>query len=407
MKKISLQLICLSILFLLANITRAQEPYQVRMAMVGNSITFGSGLANPAQECYPTQLNNLLSAVYGDTVIIENYGVSGRTMLKNTDKSIWGEFKFRTALEFVPDICLILLGTNDSRPDYWDPYGDEFLDDYLAMIDTFKFRNPYTKFIICTPPPVFPGAAYDHENETIVSEIIPAIETVAATTGATLVDFHNAFLDSIHLFPDKLHPNVEGAGIMANILYDLMVDSSMIDQVETGLAFVSTFKQYPVIAPVGNTIELNWTTLFADSVFLDGELVELSGSVDVVAEADRVYTLTAKGPNNTSSFPLMLNTYVVNATSDIQANNEVRVYPNPAGETLYLQIDKPKANQIKIEVYNVLGEQVLRPVIQKVSPGTNTFELNINNLSPGTYFYSITIDTETRNGQFIKQTLQK
>ena len=401
-KKISLNFILtnLFIIFLASNVN-AQEAYQVRMAMVGNSITFGTGLSDPANENYAAQLSDMLEGVYGDTVLIQNYGVSGRTMLRNTDKAIWDEIKFRNALEFVPDVCVILLGTNDSHPEYWDPYGDEFLDDYLTMIDTFKFRNPNTEFIVCFPPPIFEGSMYGHDSLTLVDEIIPLIDLVATNTGATLVDFQSVFMDSVHLFPDKLHPNVDGAEIMAEILFDLMIDTDLVHQVETGLAFVSTFKQSPSIVPDGSDVQLQWTTIFADSVFLDGVSVDISGNTQVIAEAGKVYTLTAKGPNNISEYPLLLNTSPV-GTSEVFNNINIKVFPNPVGERLYFEVKNLPASDVQIKIFNLLGEELLEQSFSNVNQRSAKFELNTSNLNQGVYIYAIYIDSEMKLGKFSK-----
>lgn len=135
------------LLSLILHPAKSQE-YKVRIAMVGNSITYGAKLDNPAEESYPAQLSLMLSEVYGDTCEIMNCGVSACTLMRSAENPLWDQAAFTNGLKFVPDICLIALGTNDTKPYRWDAWGDEFLDDYRAMIDTFKFRNQNTKFIV-------------------------------------------------------------------------------------------------------------------------------------------------------------------------------------------------------------------------------------------------------------------
>jgi acyl-CoA thioesterase I len=316
------------------------QAYKVRMAFIGNSITYGATLKNPATDSYPAQLGKMLSGVYGDTVEIKNAGVSARTMLKHADNPIWIEPPFKSALKFVPDICLVCLGTNDSRPFIWDEWGDEFLADYLSMIDTFKFRNPYTRFIICHPTPIWEGHPYgtnfsnSHNDSVLVNHIIPLIDSVAKLTGAILVDFHTPFTDSLNLFPDKLHPDLEGSRQIAEILFDRIIKEDLVHQVEPGLAFISVFIQVKSPISVGSTAELKWTTIYADSVFLDGVPVEKSGSYKVIAEEGLAYNLTAKGPKNTSVFPLVLTTYIAEK-SGLKINPSSGDYSNGKPVTLY------------------------------------------------------------------------
>jgi len=316
------------------------QEYKVRMAFIGNSITYGATLDNPSAECYPSQLSDLLSQVYGDTVEIFNAGVSGRTMLKKAQSPIWNEPVFRSALKFVPDICLIMLGTNDAKPFLWDSLGHEFLTDYRDMIDTFRFRNPNTRFIVCYPPPIWEGHPYgttfenSHNDSIVVNHVSAYVDSIVAETGATLIDFHTPFEDSLQYFPDKLHPNLEGSAIMAGILFDTLLATNLIHQVDAGLAYVSDFRQARTPIAEGSLVELQWTTLFADSVFLDGILVEPSGSMEVIAEAGKVYKLKAKGPDNTSEFSLVLDTYVPvkegleisSATNDYRNGDSVIIY---------------------------------------------------------------------------------
>lgn len=218
-------------------LSNAQE-YKVRIACIGNSITQGSHLENSAKESYPSQLREMLSSVYGDTCIVNNYGLSGRNMLKNGPSPIWNEPKFRQALNWNPDICFILLGTNDSRPDLWEKSGNEFLADYLAMIDTFKTRNPDARFIIGAPTPIWEGHPYGgdawgekHNDSIMVNGVIPLIKIVSERTGAVLIDLHTPLKDSVHLFPDHLHPNPTGANHIARMIFETIEEKDMIDAV--------------------------------------------------------------------------------------------------------------------------------------------------------------------------------
>lgn len=211
------------------------EKQIVRFACIGNSITQGSHLDNPSVECYPSQLRGMLSSIYGDTCMVNNYGLSGRNMLKNGPNPIWVEPKFKKALNWAPDICFILLGTNDARPNLWEEYGNEFMADYLDMIDTFKTINPETRFIIGAPTPIWEGHPYGgdtwgkkHNDSIMVNCVIPLINSISETTGAELIDFHTPFKDSVHLFPDHLHPNAEGANYVAKLICERMEQNDMI-----------------------------------------------------------------------------------------------------------------------------------------------------------------------------------
>src|SRR5512144_115683 len=54
------------------------------VACVGDSITYGSGIANRAVDSYPAQLQRLLRQ-YDLSWEVQNYGVSGATLLSRGD----------------------------------------------------------------------------------------------------------------------------------------------------------------------------------------------------------------------------------------------------------------------------------------------------------------------------------
>ena len=80
-------------------------PSPVKVACIGNSITFGSGISDRPRDSYPAQLGRLL----GDQWIVRNFGVGGRTMLKKGDFPFWKEDAWTEAKAFLPDVVIIKL----------------------------------------------------------------------------------------------------------------------------------------------------------------------------------------------------------------------------------------------------------------------------------------------------------
>ena len=81
----------------------------IKLACIGNSITYGYGIEDRDRDSYPAQLDRMLS----DRWEVQNFGVSGATLLKDGNKPYWNESAFAAALAFKPDIVVIQLGTND------------------------------------------------------------------------------------------------------------------------------------------------------------------------------------------------------------------------------------------------------------------------------------------------------
>lgn len=89
-----------------------------------------------------------------------------------------------------------------------------------------------------------------------MNKVFPAIDTVVQEAGAIPFDFHTPFLDSVHLFPDFLHPGLEGSRQMAEILFNMMINSSLISQVDAGEAHITDFNQVLAPVAVGAMVEL-------------------------------------------------------------------------------------------------------------------------------------------------------
>jgi acyl-CoA thioesterase-1 len=111
----------------------ARPALAARIACVGDSITYGYGLASPSQQSYPAVLQTLL----GTQHTVSNFGTSGCTLLKKGDKPYWNDANFGASDAFKPDVVVVMLGTNDAKPQNW-AYQADFASDYGSMIDHYR-----------------------------------------------------------------------------------------------------------------------------------------------------------------------------------------------------------------------------------------------------------------------------
>ena len=204
----------------------------IRIACIGNSITEGDGLKIKTLDSYPPQLKMLL----GENYKVFNFGKSGRTMLKNGDAPYWNESAFTEALNSDPDIVTILLGTNDSRSVNRALIDDYFYSDYQAMIDTFAQLDRNPQIWVCYPPPSF-SDNFNISDSIIVHKIRPNIDLLLDNNPEiSFIDFYNILLNKSHLFPDGIHPSVDGAWEMAKILADSLAGVKVESENEVNLA---------------------------------------------------------------------------------------------------------------------------------------------------------------------------
>ena len=189
---------------------------QVRVSCIGNSITYGFGLPNPAADSYPSQLQRLLGPDYE----VGRFGKPGATLLRRAFRPYFQQQEFRDAMQFHGDIAVIHLGINDTDPRAWPNYRDEFIPDYSALIDSVRKSNPQVRVIIARMTPLsdrhhrFLSGTRDWH-----AEIQRAIEQIAELKGCELIDFYAPLHHRPELFPDAVHPNREGCGIMARVVY--------------------------------------------------------------------------------------------------------------------------------------------------------------------------------------------
>ena len=192
---------------------KAPRKDAVRVACIGNSITFGAGIKNRSRDSYPSVLARML----GDSYWVKNFGVSARTMLNKGDHPYMNEPAYKNALAFNPNIVVIKLGTNDSKSFNWK-YKADFMKDAQTMIDAFKGLPSQPKIYLC-----YPSKAYltgDGINDDIISkEIIPMINKLAKKNNLFVIDLHTAMDGMPELFPDRIHPNEKGAQVMAKDVY--------------------------------------------------------------------------------------------------------------------------------------------------------------------------------------------
>ena len=206
---------------------RSPLPSSVKVACIGNSITDGHGIDMAPQRGYPARLQQLLGNGYD----VRNCGVSARTLLNKGDHPYMQEQAWRDALAFQPDVVVIKLGTNDSKPENWQ-YGDEFEADLQQMIDKLrpqaglgngkKSKRPHPnrkpRIILCTPIPAL-KPSWNISDSVITNAIIPIINKVAQRNQLRVVDLHTEFkANGETMQRDGIHPTEKGAQQIAEII---------------------------------------------------------------------------------------------------------------------------------------------------------------------------------------------
>lgn len=184
----------------------------IRVACIGDSIT-----ELPA---YPHELQTLLGTNY----IVGNFGAGGSTVLLDTDKPYIDQVEFVRAKNFLPDIAIIMLGTNDARTDHFKSI-DNFVPDYMKLINEIQALKSNPKIFLVKPPPIFDNV--ELKNVNLLEGIIPRIEQIANEEGLLIIDVYAALENHPeHFWNDGVHPNSEGATVIANEVYEAIILST-------------------------------------------------------------------------------------------------------------------------------------------------------------------------------------
>jgi len=183
----------------------------VRIACVGDSITEVSG--------YPSVLQSLL----GDNYMVGNFGVSGSTVSLNSWKPYMDQPEFEKAEAFEPDIVVIMLGTNDDLIGL-HKYNESFEDDFAKLVTSFQQLKSNPQIWIAESPPIFSNSS-DLSPAYLANTIIPKTQDLANQMNLPTIDVYDAFGNHSDYLQDGVHPNSQGADLIATEVYNT-IDSS-------------------------------------------------------------------------------------------------------------------------------------------------------------------------------------
>ncbi|MEE9349157.1 MAG: GDSL-type esterase/lipase family protein [Flavobacteriaceae bacterium] len=191
----------------------------IKVACVGDSITYGASIKHRDSLSYPVQLQRLLDKKYK----VANFGHSGATMLKKGDKPYWDLPEYQQSLDFEPKVIVLMLGTNDSKPQNWDKFKNEFITDYQEMINNFQNLKSKPTIYIGLPPPVI-KESWGIRKEIVEVDLINILNNISTDHKLKIIDLQSVFKGKDNLIPDGIHPNGAGAKLMAETIYKTLIE---------------------------------------------------------------------------------------------------------------------------------------------------------------------------------------
>ncbi|MDN5213207.1 GDSL-type esterase/lipase family protein [Fulvivirgaceae bacterium BMA12] len=223
---------CLLVIFFSIGLngeTGKSKKNKIKVACVGDSITFGARLEDPVRDSYPARLQKLLGKRY----IVTNLGIGGCTLIRKGIPTVWNQLsEIRNAS---PDMVVISLGTNDTcgmgtcgGRKCWE-YKDEYGSDYRDLIDTLQALPSKPRIWISAPSPMVletPGLSDERINglevrKSRLQELIGIVKEVAKEKNVGFIDLNTPLDHKPALFTegDGVHPNKAGYSAIAELVY--------------------------------------------------------------------------------------------------------------------------------------------------------------------------------------------
>lgn len=111
--------------------------------------------------------------------------------------------------------------------------------------------------------------------------------------------------------------------------------------------------------------------------------------VEVLGKAQGIKFVTI-GPDNPTVDDIYfeVNSEFVTKVEDVLNGETLKVFPNPAGETLNVQVDIKASTQLNVSVTSLLGKQIISETLQ-FNEGTQTMTIQVNQLPSGVYFLNL------------------
>jgi lysophospholipase L1-like esterase len=338
-----------------------------RLAFVGNSITFGYGLSNPALQSFPTVMQN----GFGPNTLVGNFGASGTAVIRAAGNPYHLSDPFRHLLRFSPEDVLILLGINDSKAAIWAPFGSRFAVDYDSLwrsIDTLS-SNPHCW--IGLPTTAFSGL-FGIDPVVLTDSIVPKIEAHVRRLALDQIDLHRFTANFTTGFPDGIHPDSAMHHLLATeILRVMQTQRPQLQQsgpqlwVADGYAWQWYRNGDTVATAMGgqsDTLQVTMPGFYKVSVQIDSVLH---------------HRLTSDS------------LFVVPVQADAPENLRLTVFPNPTKETIFWSIQGFQSATIHLHIFDAIGQ-----TIRQKTEVLHTGQFSLSNLTSGTYYLEFHVDGE-------------
>lgn len=210
----------------MSGMSNTSEPAdgQIKVACVGDSITYGHGTSSWPKNTYPSVLQDLLGGKYH----VNNYGVSSYAVQDTADRPYMTLKHYQESLSYDADVVVFMMGSNDSKPENWIS-AESFKEDLQTILASYG----NAEILLCTPASAFflegqtTGTTSHDIQPLVVEQIAQICREVAQENGYTLIDIYSLTADHPEWFAkDGVHPSNEGAAAIAQEVCNVLTQTN-------------------------------------------------------------------------------------------------------------------------------------------------------------------------------------
>lgn len=206
------------VMYTVLEIPRKEKPLSGKkiIACVGDSITFGTGVIfDRKRDAWPYWLGRLL----GEEYHVVNYGISGASVQKESDKPYRPDF-MKDVENMKTEAVLLMLGSNDSKSCNWNP--ERFAKAYVETLERLM-ANTENLYVMIPPRAFVVGlrkkVKFGIRNEVVRDEIYPIVLHQAKTHNVPVIDLYQLTENHPEFFEDGVHPNRLGNKVIAEYVF--------------------------------------------------------------------------------------------------------------------------------------------------------------------------------------------
>lgn len=205
-------------------------------------------------------------------------------------------------------------------------------------------------------------------------------------------------------YPAWLSSGGSGEGFAVSQRHARLTGYYQFHQMATDALFILVSMQKNGVGMGGGTFEVatqtsSWTQFTLDIFYASGETPDTAWIFIEVADTT--------GSSTTTGSYALIDDLAFSGISDIRKDENPNLarefelkqnYPNPFNPTTNIEFSIPQSADVKLVVYNQLGQTVATLVNERLSAGSYTVDWNAKGLPSGVYYYKISAAdfTQTR-----------